>query len=143
MMTQFKQVILISLALLAISPLASSAEKQPLTFKKVMQELLIDSQKMTKGIIIKDFTLIEKSAQKIVNHAKPDLAIRLKIVKTLGSEMGKFKAKDTVVHNSALNLLNAAKSKDMVTITQEYQVLINGCLGCHTIYKEKVSKALN
>ena len=141
-MTPLKKTILISLSLWLFSSQVIAIEKQQITFKKVMQGLLVDTQNITKGIVLTDFTLIEKSAKKIVDHPKPDLAIRMKIVKALGSDMGKFKAKDNVVHKSAVNLLKAAKLKNMEAVTQEYQALINGCLGCHSQFKDKVAAAL-
>ncbi len=141
-MTHLKKILLISLAIITVTPILSWAKENQITFKDVMQDLLTDTQQITKGIILEDFQLIEQAANKIANHPKPDLAIRMKVVKTLGNEMGKFKAKDTVVHNSAVNILSAAKANDMNTITKEYQQLVNGCLACHAGFKEKVAKAL-
>jgi len=142
-MTPFKKVLLTSLAILALNPQSSFAESsEPVTFKSVMQGLLTDTKKITEGIVLEDFALIESSANKIVSHPKPDLIVRMKLIKAIGSEMGKFKAKDTIVHDSAVNLVKAAQAKDMAAVKQEYSTLINGCLGCHSNFKEKVAKIL-
>lgn len=142
-MTPFKKTLLTSLAIVAITPpLTLAEEAQQVTFKSVMQGLLTDTQQITKGIVLEDFALIQQAAEKIVDHPKPDLAVRMKLVKAMGSEMGKFKAKDTVVHDSAVKLVEAAKAKDMLAISKEYQVLVNGCLACHSSFKEKVANIL-
>ncbi len=141
-MTPLKKVILVSLSIGLFSSQVTAVEKQQITFKKVMQGLLVDTQNVTKGIVLTDFALIEKSAKKILKHPKPDLAVRMKMVKALGSDMGKFKAKDDVVHSTAVSLLKAAQSKNMKAVTQAHQALINGCLGCHSQFKDKVSAAL-
>lgn len=143
-MIKVKNLIFTSLIILSLSALPSLANNtaSEVTFKTVMQGLLTDTQNITEGIVLEDFTLIEKAATNIVDHPKPDLAIRMKLVKAMGSQMGKFKAKDTVVHDSAVALVKAAQAKNMDAVTQEYQTLINGCLACHTSYKEKVANIL-
>ncbi len=143
-MIKVKNLIFTSLIIFSLSSLPSLAKNttSEVSFKTVMQGLLTDTKNITEGIVLEDFTLIEKAAKNIVDHPKPDLAIRMKLVKAMGSEMGKFKAKDTVVHNSAVALVKAAQAKKIDAVTQEYQTLINGCLGCHASYKEKIANIL-
>jgi len=139
----FKKTLLTSVAIIIIIPyLALAEDVQQVTFKDVMKDLLINTQQITKGIVLEDFSLIEQAATRIVNHPKPDLAVRMKLVKAMGSEMSKFKAKDTIVHNSATKLVEAAKTKNMLAVSKEYQVLVNGCLACHSRFKEKVTNIL-
>jgi cytochrome c556 len=114
----------------------------PVTFKKVMQGLLADTKMITEGIILEDFTLVERSAARIAKHPKPAMSQRKKLMKSLGGEIAKFKGYDGVVHNGAVKIVEAAKNKDMATVTAEYEKLVSGCQSCHSVFKERVAKAL-
>ncbi|PCI60416.1 MAG: hypothetical protein COB35_09215 [Gammaproteobacteria bacterium] len=113
------------------------------TLKIIMQGLLKNTHKITQGIVLHDFALIEKAAKNIAEHPKPSMMTRMKLVKAMGADMGKFKTKDDVVHHSSVNLIKAAQQKDMPAIQQEYQIMINGCVACHNEFKERVAKILS
>jgi cytochrome c556 len=138
----------VALSLLIVVPVnAENHEKNidknsTVTFKKVMQGLLLETKKITQGIVLENFELIEKAAGGIVKHPKPAMSQRKKLMKALGSEIANFKTFDHVVHGGAVKIAKAAKDKNMVAVIDEYQKLITGCQSCHSIYKARLSKAL-
>ena len=118
-------------------------QKAPqVTFKNVMQGLLTDSLAINNGIFLEDFTMIEQAAAHIADHPKPDMSIRKKLMMNLGAEMGTFKSLDHVVHQSGVDLVSAAKEKNMVKVVAKYHQLIDGCLSCHADFKKRVSELL-
>ena len=110
--------------------------------KRVMQGLLNDSLILNQGILYKDYSTIEKAAKDIANHPKPGMMTMKKVKADLGSEMGSFKGFDTLVHDIAIKISDAAVRKDIETVKSSYQELLNGCLSCHTQYKTRVSNLL-
>jgi cytochrome c556 len=133
-----------SLLISSLSVIADTKEnKTPeVTFKNVMQGLLTNSLAINKGIFLEDFTMIEQAAAHIADHPKPDMAIRKKLMMNLGLEMGTFKSLDNVVHQSSVDIVSAAKEKNMEKVVKQYHQLIEGCLSCHADFKKRVSEIL-
>jgi len=128
-----------------LSPLTYAAEdkaSQPNKLRLVMQGLLNDSLVLNQGIFYKDYSKIEQAAKDIANHPKPGKGTMKKVMFELKTEMGAFKAFDTLVHNAAVKIEEAAAKKDMQQIKSNYHEMLNGCLSCHTQYKERVSNIL-
>jgi cytochrome c556 len=150
-MNQLKKIILMTSAVIALSVIApvNAEHHEPhidksskVTFQLVMQGLLSDTKMMTQGIILKDFGLVEFAANRIVNHPKPAMSQRKKLMKALGSDIATFKGYDHVVHDGAIKIKQAAKDKDMVVVIAEYQKVITGCQSCHSRFRAELSKAL-
>lgn len=113
-----------------------SAEEGSL--KRVMQGLLTDTQQLTKAMLTEDFTSIEKIAHNIADHPKASLAIRMKLIKAIGTQMVKFKSNDDVVHGAAVAMAKNANNKDIKAIAENFQTMIGGCMSCHSEFKTKV-----
>jgi len=112
------------------------------TLKSVMQGLLKDSLQINKGIFTEDFTMIEGAAKRVADHPTPGMLTKMKLASNLGSEMGRFKGFDDVVHNGALRIAKAAKEKNMDLVATEYYKLMEGCLACHGTFKTRVAEIL-
>jgi len=136
----------VALSLLILAPAnahePSTDKGSTITFKQVMQGLLVETKNITQGIILEDFKLIENAATAIVKHPKPAMSQRKKLMKALAAEVKVFKSFDHVVHGGAVKIAQAAKEQDMVGVISEYQKLITGCQSCHSIFKTRLSKAL-
>ncbi|MBE9547805.1 MAG: cytochrome c [Proteobacteria bacterium] len=117
-------------------------EKQINGLRLVMQGLLEDTQQITTGIFLQDFSQIEVAANKIANHPSPGMATKTKLIANLGGEMGKFKQFDTLVHNTAVKLSRAASNEDMTAIITAYHQLIDDCQACHAEFKQRIIKIL-
>jgi cytochrome c556 len=132
-----------SLYALADSSTKSAEILANVTLKSVMQGLLKETQQLTQGIILQDFSLIAQSASKIADHPTPSMMTKIKLMKALGTDMVKFKSKDDVVHNSSVAIVKYAQEKNLAAIQQKYQIMIDGCVACHSEFKEKVASILN
>ena len=73
----------------------------------------------------------------MANHPKPKDQLP-KVIKTL-----KFKAFDTKVHNSAMEIVAFAKKKDMASILKRHKDIMKNCVSCHGQFRSEVSKALS
>ncbi len=132
------------------SLLALAHEKTPpqsknvsTSLKSVMKGLMEDNLKLNEGILTANFDEIKVAANKIANHPTPGVSTKIKLVSSLGSEMANFKILDTRVHNMAVSIEKAAILKDADKVMSDYHKLIDGCLACHSQYKERVSKILS
>lgn len=138
----------IALSLLIIVPVNAEHHEQSndknstITFKYVMQGLLLATKDITQGIVLEDFTLVENAADTIIKHPKPAMSQRKKLMKALAAEVSTFKSFDHVVHGGAVKIAQAAKDKNMVAVIDEYQKLLTGCQSCHSIFKARLSTAL-
>lgn len=120
-----------------------NSQAQEGSLKLVMQGLLKDTQGLTAALLTEDFVNLEKFAKKIADHPKADMATRMKLMQAMGIEMAKFKANDDVVHNAAVNMAKNAQQKDIKALGQNFQIMIGGCIACHSEFKAKVSAILN
>ena len=109
------------------------------SLKLVMQGLLADTQQLTAAMLIEDFANIEKNAKNIADHPKASLATRMKLMKAMGTEMARFKANDSIVHNAAVNMTKNAQQKNIQGITDDFKTMIGGCVSCHSEFKTRVS----
>lgn len=112
------------------------------SLKEVMQGLLKDTQMLTAAMLNEDFTLIAVQANKIAKHPKPSMAIRMKIMKSLGADMAEFKANDVIVHQAAVDIMTHAQQKNIKGVSESFKQMIGGCLSCHTAFKSRVSAVL-
>ena len=120
---------------------AFSADKV-LTLKSVMQGLGDSMDELNRGIFYEDFKVIEKAAFKVANHPKPKTQLPT-VIKTLNIRMPKFKAFDSKVHDSAMEIVEFAKKKDMDNILKKHKVIMNNCVACHTQFRSEISNALS
>lgn len=129
----------ILLILLTLSAFAS--DKAP-TLKSVMQGLGESMDELSRGIFYEDFKVIEKAAYKVANHPKPKSQLPT-VIKTLNIRMPKFKSFDSKVHDSAMEIVEFAKKRDMDNILKKHKVIMNNCVACHTQFRSEISKALS
>jgi hypothetical protein len=122
------------------SMLATSKENNPPTIKSVMRSLGAAMNSLNDGIFTEDYDLIRESAQKITVHPKPKSQMST-IIKTLKFRIFRFKSLNNEVHDSALEIINFAKKKDIKGVLESHKVIMNNCVSCHTQFKNELSKA--
>jgi hypothetical protein len=126
---------------LFLVPLAVQAG-EPTTLQTIMQGLRDNLVEISDGLLTDDMTLVEQGATAIANHPRiPPEQVQL-VAKELGQEMPVFKQFDTRVHDLAVDISIAAKSKDRAAAMSKFQEMVDGCLGCHTVYKNRVAQVL-
>ena len=129
--------------LVALTALAVAAEPAPEpTLKEIMQGLRDDVFIIADGMFIDDMDRVAKGAAGIAHHPSiPGNQVQ-RVAAELGPEMPAFKQFDTRVHDLSLSIISAAEAQDRERINADFQQLINGCLACHTSYKERVANVL-
>jgi len=123
--------------ILATSSVYANEKKAP-TLKSVMAGLSDAMSDLGKGIFYEDFKLIEKAAGNVVEHPKPKGQLP-KIVWALKFRMMDFKKLDGVVHDSAKDIVELAKKKDMQGILKKHAIVVNGCIACHDKFRDEIS----
>ena len=129
--------------LVPLTALAVAAEPtQEPTLKEIMQSLRDDVFTIADGMFTDDMDRIAQGASGIAHHPSiPGKQVQ-RVAAELGPEMQAFKQLDIRVHDLSMSIISAAKAQDRERISADFQQLINGCLACHTSYKERVANAL-
>lgn len=118
-------------------------QQQPKTMPLIpmMQKLLADMQLVDQGIYTESYALIAKGAKGIADHPGMTQKDKQIIKKTLGPEMKKFVAFDKTVHHHADSMRMAALREKMQEVLRHYRIVQQGCVDCHSNYREPISKA--
>ena len=107
-----------------------------------MQDLRDNLVDIADGLLLDDFDKIAQGADAIAGHPQiPPGQVKL-VAAELGSEMAAFKQLDTRVHDLSLEIKAAATTHNLDAVISTYQQLLEGCLACHSAYKERVAAVL-
>jgi cytochrome c556 len=107
----------------------------------MMQQLLDDMQQVDQGIYTENFSLIEKEAENISDHPTMTPEDKKLVKQTLGKEMQQFVEFDMVVHHHADSMRMAAVEQNMQKVLEHYRITQQGCVDCHSNYREPISTA--
>jgi len=111
--------------------------------KVIMQELRNSLTDITDGLLLDDFEQIERGAIAIAEHPQIPPAQVQRVAAELGPEMAAFKQLDTLVHDLSLEINAAAKAQDRDAALSGYLRMMEGCMACHSGYKERVAAVLS
>ena len=131
-------VLLVPLTVLAV---AAEPAQEP-TLKEIMQGLRDDVFIVADGMFTDDMERVAQGAAGIAHHPSIPGEQVQRVAAELGPEMPAFKQLDIRVHDLSMSLISAAEAQDRERISADFQQLINGCLACHTSYKERVANVL-
>lgn len=117
---------------------SASAETNSPELHTIMRLLLSDMDRINEGIYTMNYGLIENGASGINSH--PQLAEKsLALVReTLGERMDAFVSYDHTVHSRADSLREAAAQRDMISVLNNYRIIQQGCVSCHTAFQEEI-----
>lgn len=107
-----------------------------------MAGLAQDMARINTGIWHGDFGLVEQGATSIANHPRIPPEQIAKIKKALGREFQNFVRFDKDVHGTATKLVSAAEARDWSGVLSRYTELRDGCVGCHTAYRDRLRPVL-
>jgi cytochrome c556 len=116
--------------------LAATESAQPLAMRGIMQDLGRYMQTVTLAIAREDWALVEKTAPLIAQHPQPPLMEKTRILRFVGTEMGKYKSHDHKTHEAAHALGQAARNQDGVAVIAAFQSIQTGCYGCHREFRK-------
>jgi hypothetical protein len=138
-----RQELIRAVGLICIFLPAIATTDDAISLKEIMQGLRNNLIEISDGLLTDDFMRIEQGATSIAQHPQIAPAQVKLVASALGSEMPAFKQLDNLVHDLSLEVSAAAKILDRDAAISGYQRMIEGCLDCHRIYKERVMAALS
>lgn len=102
-----------------------------------------DMSRIATGLWHEDYDLMEQGGTAIANHPKIPPAQIADIKEALGNEFETFVQYDQTVHTSAVELAEAAAANDLSGVLDAYRRVQNGCIGCHTAYRDRLRPVLH
>ncbi len=137
-----KKLIIGAASLILIFASSVSMTNEANDLKGIMQGLRNNLVDISDGLLMDDFEKIAVGAEAIAGHPQiPPGQVKL-VAAELGSEMAAFKQLDTLVHDLSLEIKAAAATHNRDDAIAGYQRLLEGCLACHSAYKERVAAVL-
>lgn len=125
------------LAITCLQAWADDAGKaKPLALRKIMQDIGKNMQVITDGISREDWELVAKIAPLVADHPQPPLGEKMRILRFVGTDAGKFKGYDEKTHQAAQALGQAATREDGPAVISAFAKLQNNCLACHQGFRE-------
>lgn len=128
--------------LLAFTPVVATSDDTP-SLKEIMQGLRDNLVEISDGLLTDDFKSVAQGANGIASHPQIPPAQVQVVAATLGPEMAAFKQFDNLVHDLSLEINAAAKAADRGAAISSYLRMVEGCLNCHRVYKERVAAAMS
>lgn len=122
---------------------AVSSRPSNLPLREIMRGLETDLAAVAHGIWIGDHEVVRAAANRIAEHPRvipEQVAI---IQATLGDEFPAFVQQDKVVHDGALDLVEAVDASR--TTSELFSILAGvqqGCMSCHSGFQARVAEAL-
>lgn len=113
---------------------ASTAK--PLALRQIMQDMGKRMQVVADGISREDWEMVAKVAPLIADHPQPPPLEKMRILKFVSAEAGKFKEHDEKTHQAARALEQAAVRSDGQSVISSFAALQNSCLACHQSFRK-------
>ncbi len=133
--------LLFSLMMLAGLTASNPSLADGLSLREVMQQLGQDLQQLQAALVDLDFPAVAAAATTIADHPTPSMRERGRVISTLGSDMGHFKAADGRVHDDAVALAAAATAGDAARSRELHRDLVAGCMACHAEFRDRLKAA--
>ncbi|MCW9707306.1 hypothetical protein [Fodinibius salsisoli] len=124
-----------------LHPREESPQPETMPLVPMMQQLLTDMHQVDIGIYTEDFELIEEGAGNISDHPTMTEKDKKLVKTTLGAEMEQFVEYDMIVHHHADSMRLAALQENMQEVLHHYRIVQQGCVNCHSNYRETISSA--
>lgn len=120
--------------------LPDTTQTKPL--RLLMVGLAQDMARINTGLWHEDYDLMRQGGAAIANHPKIPPEQMAQIKKALGNEFNAFVQFDQTVHKTAAELAEAAADHDLSRVLDAYTRIRNGCMGCHTTYRDRLRPVL-
>ncbi len=110
---------------------------EPMALKGIMQQLAIDMSEITVAISYDDWEKIAEFADKVGNHPEAPLSEKKRILGFLKGDAAQFKGFDKQVHESSLDMVQAALDNDGSRVISSFSKVQNNCLACHQEFRDR------
>ncbi len=108
----------------------------PMALRNIMAQLGRDMLAVVGGISTEDWTLVARLAPDIARHPEPPLSEKMRILKWLGTDAGRFRGFDGEVHDAAVAMGAAATRGDGQAVITDFAKVQQGCLACHQSFRK-------
>lgn len=122
------------------SEVPDPSQTRPL--KYLMVALGQDMNRVNDGLWHGDFEMVWLGAHAIADHPKVPPEQVAAIREALGDGFQEFVRWDQAVHNSALEMAQAAGREDVGATLDAYRALQMGCISCHSAFRDQVRMKL-
>ena len=109
----------------------------------IMLDLRGDMERVSRGIWTEAYDTIAAGAQAIADHPKVPPEELTAVSEALGPDVNRFKALDTRVHDLSVELVEAARARDMETVLARDAAIRQGCVECHTAFREPLRSRID
>ena len=109
--------------------------EEPMALQSVMKDLGKHMQTIAGAISVEDWALVATTAPLIASHPQTPLAEKARIIRFMGSNMGKFKAYDMETHEAAHEMEHAAHEQNGQQVIAAYHKVQSSCLSCHQTFR--------
>jgi cytochrome c556 len=109
--------------------LASSRADDPKPRNLIMQKKLGDAQRILEGLAVKDFDAIEKHADELILLSKK--------VEWLVLKTPEYERQSNDFRNTASQIVEAAKKKNLDAAALGYVQLTMNCVNCHKYVRDQ------
>src|SRR3546814_9385357 len=101
-----------------------------------MEELGRNLEAVTGAISREDWALVEELAPGIAHHAQPPAMEKMRILKWLGADAGKFRTLDARVERAANDMAAAAAGGNGQEVIRAFSEVQQACLDCHQQFRK-------
>jgi len=115
---------------------AGNTEPDPLALRKIMQDQGLHMQTITAAICREDWQRVAIIAPLIADHPQPPLAEKIRILRFIGSDVGRYKNHDKQTSQAGQELKQAAERIDGPEVISAFAALQNSCLACHQNFRK-------
>lgn len=118
-------------------------EATRMLLEEIMAALATDMEDTAMGLWTEDVQAVAEGAGRIADHPRVPPAQMAAVQAVLGQEFGDFVVLDRRVHDRAVELRDQASAGQApVALVSIFVQVAEGCVGCHTTFRERVSSAL-
>jgi len=115
---------------------AHSGEPSNFTLLEVMQHLAASEQQIQTGLLMNNRLMVKKGAMAIAHHPMPKGGIKPYIKKNHDELKGTIKTMDSLVHDSAVELVKQADTASMLELNELNAKMVKGCISCHNVFRD-------
>lgn len=103
--------------------------------RAVMDQLGRDMQAAAGAISKEDWAQVRIVSSRIARHSEPSALEKVRILKWMGSDAGKFRAFDAEMKQGANDMAAAAGRSDGPRVIRSFSEVQSACLGCHQQFR--------
>lgn len=108
----------------------------------IMAGLEQDLVRISRGIWLEDFALIQAGAASVADHPMVPPEELERVSAALGPDLARFKEWDMEVHELAVRMSESPAAEGMEPVLALDAELRAGCVGCHSEFRERLRQAI-